>query len=134
MRNLEQIRARRAFAIATATSQKSKDERDEYLRLSRSLPAMFQNNGLLATWAFLLSKKDKKNSASLPVMEIILEHYRDEAIELVAAGQDSPEEVFKNQWVRQGSGIEGAQLMKLTAEAITFSGWLKRAAEALCDQ
>ena len=57
MRNLEQIRARRAFAIATATSQKSENERDEYLRLSRSLPAMFQNNGLLATWAFLLSKK-----------------------------------------------------------------------------
>ncbi|MCB0258791.1 MAG: type III-B CRISPR module-associated protein Cmr5 [Calditrichaeota bacterium] len=133
MRNLEQIRARRAFAIATATSQKSENERDEYLRLSRSLPAMFQNNGLLATWAFLLSKKDK-NSASLPVMEILLAHYRDEAIELVAAGHDSPEEVFKNQWVRQGSSIEGPQLMKLTAEAITFSGWLKRAAEALCDR
>lgn len=58
MINLDQIRAQRAFEKATdVSSPNSKIVTKEYLGLARSLPAMFQNNGLLATWAFLLSKK-----------------------------------------------------------------------------
>lgn len=132
MINLDQIRAQRAFEKATdVSSPNSKIVTKEYLGLARSLPAMFQNNGLLATWAFLLSKK-KDNNPFNEILETLLEHFRDPQFSL-GTSQTDVVKVFTDDWTGQ-QPLTGSQLMRLTSEAIAFSGWLKRAAEALCDK
>lgn len=128
MTNLEQIRARHAFAIAAAVA---KDNHKDYSGLASNLPAMFQNNGLLATWAFLL-KQDKVQHNT--ILNALLEHFQHDHFNLVAAGPLTPRKVFVEHWTHQNRALNGAQLMQLTAEAVAFSGWLKRAAEALCNQ
>lgn len=131
MINLEQIRARRAFAKAAEVARPNSGiEAKEYLSLARNLPAMFQNNGLLATWAFMLSKQDKKHFKVL--LKALLDHFRDGQFNLGVANTDEAK-VFIEEWTGK-TPVTGPQLMQLTAEAIAFSGWLKRAAEALCDK
>lgn len=129
MINLEQIRAHHAFAKAAAIAP---NDRKDYLTLARNLPAMFQNNGLLASWAFLLSKGENSHRLAL---QVLLDHFRDPNFGLVAGGEQStPQSVFVERWTNSTADMSGIELMKLTAEAVAFSGWLKRAAEALCDQ
>jgi len=135
MINLEQIRAQRAFAQATIAAGFGKDDREEYLSFAKNLPAMFQNNGLLATWAFFLSKDKKAHQTLLTaLLDHFQKHFRDPQLEFTVAESIGPKEVFINYWTRAGKELNGMQLMQLTAEAVAFSGWLKRAAEALCDQ
>jgi len=127
MISLEQIRAHRAFQLAHYIGIKK-----EFLSFARNLPALFQNNGLLATWAFMLAKaKPEPFNAHQEILNMMLEHYRAPQIELLPTDGKSAEEVFRESWTQ--SSINGKQLMALTAEAIAFSGWIKRAAEALCD-
>ncbi|MCB0260980.1 MAG: type III-B CRISPR module-associated protein Cmr5 [Calditrichaeota bacterium] len=131
MINLDQVRAQRAFDKAThVSSPNSGIDSKEYLGLARSLPAMFQNNGLLATWAFMLSKKDKNHFNAL--LKALLDHFRDPQINL-GTSQADVVRVFTDDWTGP-QPLDGTQLMRLTSEAIAFSGWLKRAAEALCDK
>ncbi len=131
MTNLEQIRAKRAYEKAREAA--GKDHRKDYLKLTRNLPAMFQTNGLLATWAFHLSLKDKPNhKASEVALKAILEHFQSPPFNLAGSGK-TIESIFTGEWTAT-TGFDNEKLMRLTAEAIAFSGWLKRAAEALCDQ
>lgn len=136
MTNLEQIRAQKAFDQAGKAARYDDSDRKEFLSLARSLPSMFQNNGLLATWAFLLSKKDKKAHQALlnTMLKHFQAHFRSADLEFTTVESLHPEQVLINYWVRSGRELKGEQLMLLTAEAIAFSGWLKRAAEALCDK
>ena len=133
MINLEQIRAHRAFEKATAVAEQNYHE--EFLSLAQNLPAMFQNNGLLATWAFLLSKKGEgaKGAAQQEILETLLTHFRDSQFDLGVANSDVVR-VFVEEWTVGATSLDGIKLMKLTAEAVAFSGWLKRAAESLCDK
>jgi len=129
MTNLEQIRAQHAFKAAAAVAPaKHKD----YSSLAGNLPAMFQNNGLLATWAFLLSKHDKDQHSLM--LQALLQHFQHEHFNLIDAGPLTPQKVFVDHWTHQNRYLNGEKLMQLTAEAVAFSGWLKRAAEALCNQ
>lgn len=113
---LDQVRARNAFAYVLTVQ-----DRAELLQLARKLPAMFQTNGLLASWAHLLAKKDDATAGAF------LGHFRE--VGLLQDPRDA-REVFLNVW---SAGLDMGSLQRLTAEAVIFAAWLKRAAEALCD-
>lgn len=136
MTNLEQIRAASAFAKASDVAKPNgKIKARDYLSLARSLPAMFQNNGLLATWAFLLSKDEKHHEAILDaLLKHLQSHFRHKNLVFTTIEPLTPSQAFTEHWIHPQRKLNGEQLMALTAEAIAFSGWLKRAAEALCDK
>ncbi len=119
LRSLDQRRAASAYAFA-ATPAADLDR-------AQKLPAMFQINGLLATWGFLLAKKEHSLLSSL------LQHLRSTVPELDEKQAGSAETAFLH-WVggpgAKSNGIEGKLLRVLTVEAIAWSVWLKRAAEA----
>lgn len=119
LRSLDQRRAASAYGFAATP--------DVDLDRAQKLPAMFQINGLLATWAFLLAKKEQD------VLSPLLQHLRSVMPEAEGMLVGSPEDVFLH-WVggpgTKSKGLEGNLLRALTAEAIAWSVWLKRAAEA----
>lgn len=123
--NLDQVRAANAFGFVRTVA----DGQDRFLALSRKLPVMLQTNGLLATWAHLLAKKGREYER---IVEALLRHLQHQGIGLVE-GPTSAEAVFLEVWTVAG-GATGGRLRRLTAEAIAYSVWLKRAAEALCDR
>jgi CRISPR/Cas system CMR-associated protein Cmr5 small subunit len=125
--NLDQLRAHTAFTFV----QGYKGKRDAFLGLARTLPVMLQTNGLLAAWAHLLSKSKKEEYRG--ALDALLAHFRATPLRLVPAGGD-PASVFTGIWNAPASPATGLQLRRLTAEAIAFSVWLKRAAEALLDE
>jgi CRISPR/Cas system CMR-associated protein Cmr5 small subunit len=122
--NLEQIRAQHAFEAAAG-----KDA--DFLNLARSLPQMLQTNGLLGTWAFLLARARKERSHA-DVLRALADHLRSEAIALIGERAVDPKSVLLTEWTKPevGSGL----LQDVAAEALSYAGWLKRAAEALSDQ
>lgn len=132
MTNLEQIRASLAFRKAALFAGRSDSK--EYLSLARSLPAMFQSNGLLATWAFLLSKNKTSQNPQNDILNALLEHFKDTRFNLGVGQELNAMTVFTHKWTGGTPPLSGVELMKLTGEAIIFSGWLKRAAEALCNK
>lgn len=108
--SLEQLRARRAYSLT------------EYPDRAVSLPTMIQVNGLLSTWAFLLSKGDTE------LLRILNEHLWHS--EKRTGNPPSAREMFLA-WIGDGEGqLTGSHLRRLTAEALAFSVWLKRAAQA----
>jgi CRISPR type III-B/RAMP module-associated protein Cmr5 len=119
----DQIRARNAFQSVQGVTQK----KEELLALARKLPVMFQTNGLLATWAHLLAKS-KEGSEHEKVLAALAGHFRS----LGLAGNAAPVALF-NSWIAAQEGLSSYELRRRTAEAIEFTVWLKRAAEALCD-
>ena len=117
MRSLDQIRAAHAYqAIAHA--------RNGTREISIKLPTMLQVNGLLATWAHLLAKKTA-------VVDDLLEHLR--YFQDLEIPQGEARNVFLH-WVgghqQNRGGLGGPRLRAITAEALAFTVWLKRAAEA----
>jgi hypothetical protein len=132
MVNLDQVRANRAFREALRVAQGG--AREGYLRLARTLPAMFQNNGFLATWAFLLSKEKGTEPHYGFTLKIMVEHLRDVNLGLQIPDGLNAYSLFAAQWTNPTNPIGGDELMRLTRESIVFSGWLKRGAEAFCDQ
>lgn len=117
LRSLDQRRAASAYAYAATP--------DVDLDRAQKLPAMFQINGLLATWAFLLAKGET------PLLDSLLAYLRTLPELGVPAG--AADAVFRH-WVGgatgANAGIDGSLLRALTAEALAWSVWLKRAAEA----
>jgi len=132
MTNLEQIRASRAFTKAALFA--GRNDSQKYLSLARSLPAMFQNNGLLATWAFLLSENKPSPNPQRDFLNVLLEHFKDVRFNLGVGQELNAMTVFTHKWTGETPPLSGVELMKLTGEAVIFSGWLKRAAEALCNK
>lgn len=119
MKTLDQLRAGRAYAAIAAGNDHDIDN-------ARKLPATLQSNGLLATWAFHLAD-EKRRRLLVPLLEHLRACQPSTAIRAAA----TPEEAFLA-WVGSADqpGLSGTQLRDLTAEALAFSGWLKRAAEA----
>lgn len=121
LRSLDQIRAAAAYRAVASADDKAVD-------MARRLPSMFQINGMLATWAFLIAKSEKQ-ATPLPAL---LAHLR-MLPELQVPETGDPKQVFLH-WVGGGrdsaDGISGTTLRHLTEEALAFAGWLKRAAEA----
>lgn len=125
MKSLDQTRAARAYATITDASK-------DAMGWARNLPAMLQQNGLLATWAFLLAQK-KRDSA--PILDALRQHFGDSA-ELAPLAQGETAEAVFLRWVGPPDaavGLNGSDLRRLSAEALALSGWLKRAVEARGD-
>ena len=133
MQNLDQIRAALAFETA---ARHAGDEK--FLGLSLKLPMMFQTNGFLATWAFLLAKKEGEHLRCLTALREYL------ATPILALPVSSPKETEDPtedptvpyslflRWIgarEDAAPLSVAELRRLTEEAIEFSGWLKRAAK-----
>jgi CRISPR type III-B/RAMP module-associated protein Cmr5 len=121
--NLEQIRARNAFAAAAC-------KEPEFLNLARSLPQMLQTNGLLGTWAFLLAKAGREPSHAA-VLNALATHLRSEGIELIGE-RAVAKSLLLTEWTRPDASTD--LLQDVAAETLAYAGWLKRAAEALSDQ
>jgi CRISPR type III-B/RAMP module-associated protein Cmr5 len=128
MLDLEQVRARHAFGHI-APLAKQEDLRGDLLTLARRLPEMLQTNGLLAAWAYLLAKQDRE-PAREKLERALREHLSHEAIGL--GGLVAKLEGIFSSENGDRRGLAGPELRRLTAEAVVYSGWLKRAAEALC--
>lgn len=124
--NLDQVRAGNAFGFVASYQGKPGD----FLGLARTLPVMLQTNGLLATWAHLLAK-GARSEEYRDMARALLAHFRHQGLRLAVAAGDEWE-VFLQEWARPATGSNGTRMRRLTAEAIAYSVWLKRAAEALC--
>jgi hypothetical protein len=91
---------------------------------------MLQTNGLLAAWAFLVAKQER---AREDLSRALLRHFQDQQVGLVTGSASlTAQDALLRLWTGpQAAGP--AALRRLTAEAIVYAGWLKRAAEAICD-
>lgn len=120
MKTLDQLRAARAYATMAAADE-------DTLSRARALPAMLHLNGLLAVWAFFLAK----NLRQPPLLGELLAHFQAFDPLQPIPTEATPYATFLA-WVgtAEAPGLEAKQLRDLTAEAVAFSGWLKRAAEA----
>lgn len=125
MKSLEQIRAKYAFEIASQVGQNK-----EFLSLARNIPSMLQTNGLLATWAFLLAKDKPEHRR---IRQSLFAHFTSDGCNLSVPDNLNDTSIFTDYWTNNNSGDRGLILREFTQEAIAFSVWLKRAAEALCD-
>jgi CRISPR/Cas system CMR-associated protein Cmr5 small subunit len=123
--NLDQLRARHAFAFVQGIGDT--EMRSKFLQIARKLPTLLQTNGLLATWAHLLAKEKAEAQAAAA----LLGHFRGVGLPVPAEG--TPLAVLTGTWLAAGAGLSSRDLRRLTHEAIIYSAWLKRAAEALCD-
>jgi CRISPR/Cas system CMR-associated protein Cmr5 small subunit len=117
----DQVRARNAFRFVQGPLQ----DAGAFLTMARKLPVMLQTNGLLATWAHLLAKNNSEHQEALAALTSHLQS-------LGLAGQLTPSGLFDD-WIDADRGLSSAELRRRTAEAMEFSVWVKRAAEALCD-
>jgi hypothetical protein len=126
--NLEQVRAHDAFTFVQGLPA---GQRRDFLQLARKLPVMLQTNGLLAAWAHLLAKSGSASAEHRSAVEALLAHLASRGL---AAGGQEPEAAFLG-WTspEPGQGLSGLRLRELSAEALAYSVWLKRAAGALCD-
>ena len=124
--NLDQIRAADAFSFVQPIAG-NKDLAEAFLGLARKLPVMLQTNGLLASWAHLVSKKGAEYGKTA---EALLQHLQ--KVGLAEPQPADPRRVLLEVWT--GSALTGDTLRRLTQESIIYAVWLKRAAEALCDR
>jgi len=130
MINLNQIRAKHAFENVAKISNAKKEQNEKFLSLARGLPTMLQQNGLLATWAFFLAKKEDHHQAAAKIILDHLKAYFPQDGHL----QNKDFKTFFTEYLAGHLINTNGQLMKMTSEAIVFSGWIKRAAEALCEE
>jgi len=116
LENLQQLRARNAYDFI----QKNRNE--QLKKIALKMPVMFQTNGLLASVAFLLSKTDFN-----PLSENLLKHLKSDAFGFCLGDESDIESIFLNRWINPN--YPASEIRLLTDELISYSGWLKRAAE-----
>jgi CRISPR/Cas system CMR-associated protein Cmr5 small subunit len=127
--NVEQVRAQLAFTFVQTLARQDAGTRSAFLNLARSLPVMLQTNGLLAAWAHLLAKGAKRKEYK-EMARAILEHLRGRGL---APATGDAQDALTDWWAPPASGATGRDLRQTTAEAVAYSVWLKRAAEALLE-
>jgi CRISPR type III-B/RAMP module-associated protein Cmr5 len=136
MQNLEQIRAKNAYNYVDNYNNNGKFA--EFKTYAQKLPMMLRTNGLLATWAFLMVKKDKGKDTLRALNDhlrgqfnnhIVATNYRDTFKNWVGYSEVQQE---NNLYLNNPNNPNLTQdlLREITEEAIEYSGWLKRAAES----
>ena len=128
MTNLEQLRAKNAFAFMTKQKEKGHKKREKIGQIAKKLPVLFQSNGLLAGAAYLFSQRKKRAEGDEYHIFLanIHDHLKNEAFSFGLIGADL-QDVFTEQWLDKGFGT--APMRDITKEIVAYSGWLKRAAE-----
>lgn len=116
MQNLQQLRAEHAFSF-----MKDHYGDKDLENIIMKLPVMFQTNGLLATWAFLLVKK------SYDVLNNLQNHLQ--SVPSCEVEPNSTSENIFNVWIQDDFNFD--RYCPLINELIAYSSWLKRASEAL---
>jgi CRISPR/Cas system CMR-associated protein Cmr5 small subunit len=125
--SLDQVRAHHAFSfVQESLGAAHPIKPDKLLGVARQLPAMLQTNGLLATWAHLLSKDRADRCAA----EALLSYFK--AARLGVPKDATPLDLLIRTWTLASPAFPSHQLRRLTREATVYSVWLKRAAETLC--
>jgi CRISPR-associated protein Cmr5 len=115
--NLEQVRAKNAHNAVTGGLQGRGVENGDAIS---GFPALIVNNGLLATLAFSISKKDKGGYKE--ICDAIAKHL--ETVGLLS-GKPATREGLRDLLVSQDS----AALRRCTAEALAYLNYLKRFAK-----
>lgn len=115
----EQERAARAFAWVLRLDTDGK--RTKFLGEARELPTVLRTNGLLAGWAFVQAKRPAVEPALREHLEARQPGAFGKVVRLFESGAAG------------GEVLGTLELQRLTAEAIVYAGWLKRAAEAVCN-
>ena len=87
---------------------------------------MLQNNGLLATWAFLLAKDRTEHQK---VWDALFDHF---SATLPMSENLNVQNIFTELFTSE-TKMNGHKLRQFTEEALKYSGWLKRGAEVFCD-
>lgn len=125
MVNLNQIRAKNAFSFI-----ESYRKNENLMNIVKRLPEMIHNNGLLATFAFLMKKQDERGI----LVDNLLNHLREEQLQLVTPDFERDRIFDKNAgWVNPDN-LNNSKFFAVTDEMIKYAVWLKRAAEALATE
>lgn len=130
--NLEQLRARNAFSFIKQMLEEpnlNDKVKDDIAGKVSNLATMFQKNGVLATFAFLLAKnKDGKLQSLLNSLMNNLKESKRTALATGPAAND----IFQgeNSWINSDE-FNMTDLFIVTDEMIKYATWLKRALEAL---
>ena len=112
MKNLEQIRAAKALAVASKTSKTAVSK----------LPAMILANGLLAAAAFACEPKKPKRSEMKAALDGAAEHLAtaELGIPVLANAKTG------NELIAKLSAADSGHLHRATSETLAFLSYLKR--------
>jgi len=126
MSTLSQKRAAKANefveSIASLPDRDNKELKDKYGSLARSFPSMIQANGLGQSLAFLLAKDGGKNGHH----RRLFDHVSMWLCTNIQPEKEKPNNDFLKWVINQKTSV----YQQATQEAIHFSIWLKRFAEA----
>ena len=129
IQNLEQLRAKNAFSFIKNVSTMNGKKREEIANRINQLPVMFHTNGMLATFAFLLSKN--KEGKLNEMLENLLKHLKETKRFIVPSDFNAYKIYLGGEaWIEPGR-LQTNDFFTITDEMIKYSTWLKRAAEAL---
>lgn len=115
MKNLEQIRARNALALANETTLQGKQGGD----MIKKVPSLILNHGLLATAAFSYSEKE----AWVILFGAIAKHLADPEIAIFPAGHATRDQLMSN---LTGKDATSDLLKRATAETMAWLAYARR--------
>jgi CRISPR/Cas system CMR-associated protein Cmr5 small subunit len=116
MKNLEQIRARNALALANETNLQGKQGGD----MIKKVPSLILNHGLLATAAFSYSEK---NDAWVTLFGAITKHLADPEIAIFPPGHSTRDQLMSN---LTGKDATSDLLKRATAETMAWLAFARR--------
>ena len=116
MKNLDQIRAQNALKAAGDSSFKGENKGE----VVKKVPAMIQQNGLLGTLAFAISKTQGQEKGYEEVLKASIEHYF--KLPNVVKPKATDLEGF-SKWLCEQ---DAAQLRAVTTEFLAYLNYLRR--------
>ena len=132
IKGIESGRAKFAWECVNKVVQQWKEEKDkkklqEYKAYTKKIPMYIKTNGLGATLAFMLSKKDKEAYQKLG--QQITEWLKQAPVQII----DLENANFKT-LVEKIVSLNSSSYRALTIEVLAFLNWLRRFAEGLIEE
>lgn len=124
MQNLEQIRARNAFAYANNPSFSKGGQQDG--EVIKKIPSLIMNHGFLATAALgceLDKNNNPKNKGWKDAFSAIAQHLSDPSIALLPSNCRDLDSMLRH---LTGSGCNSEQLKLVTAESMQWLNYARR--------
>lgn len=124
---IENGRAEHAFAKASVASE-NKDFKENYKSYVKKLPMMIKSNGLGSTFAFIFSKKDKKEGKAYKlVADDIISWLKDSKTVDIEQKHLSDLKEFIAYLV----ALDSMNYRAATSEVLSYLNWLKRFADGM---